>query len=112
MLIFFANEHLQQFFSFFQNAHKDYFGENTQQFQDKLKIKQEMATHLSDSLLSKLNSLVQFEWTKQYSIFTGYILPTATTLLVEFWNSTLAFVIPIGMAILGDNYTLRLLSKF
>jgi len=85
--------------------------QNTNNFEEKLNLTSETGTKLSDHLLSKLLWILQFEWTKQYALLTGYILPAATAFLINFWSNALAIIMPVTMAVLGNQKTLRVLSK-
>jgi len=108
---FFTTDHLRSFSLLFQSVNKEMDGSQNPNFEQKLNSTMETGTKLSYNLLSKLLWILQFEWTKQYALLTGYIMPAATAFLINFWSNALAIIMPVTMAVLGDQKTLRFLSK-
>jgi len=107
---FFTTDHLRPFFSLFQSVQEI----NTEKFPnlaEQLNQNMEQGQKMSENILSKLKEIMQFGWTKQVAFLTGYIMPAAVAYLINFWGNALSMVMPVTMAVLGEQKGLKLLSK-
>jgi len=105
---FFTTGHLLPFFSLFQSVQVT---KNFPNLARELNQNLEQGQKMSENLLSKLKEIMQFEWTKRITFLTGYVMPAAVAYLINFWSSTLSMVMPVTMALLGEQKGLKLLSK-